>query len=103
MPRFERLDVRERLAFDLEDEHVHLHSATACVLEAGPLTREGGGVDIERIRALVESRLYRVPLCRKRIVRVPIEARPSGSTTRTSTSSSTCATRTCPCPATSVC
>jgi WS/DGAT/MGAT family acyltransferase len=76
MPHFERLDVRERLAFDLEDEHVHLHAATACVLEAGPLAREGGGVDIERIRDFVESRLYRVPLCRKRIARVPLEGAP---------------------------
>jgi WS/DGAT/MGAT family acyltransferase len=76
MPHFERLDAHERLAFDLEDEHVHLHAATACVLEAGPLGREGGGVDIDRIRTFVESRLYRVPLCRKRIVRAPLEGSP---------------------------
>jgi WS/DGAT/MGAT family acyltransferase len=76
MPHFERLDIRERLAFELEDEHVHLHAATACVLEAGPLAREGGGVEIDRIRAFVESRLYRVPLCRKRIARVPLEGAP---------------------------
>lgn len=76
MSHFERLDARERLAFELEDEHVHLHAATACVLEAGPLAREGGGVDIDRIRAFVESRLYRVPLCRKRIARVPLEGAP---------------------------
>ena len=76
MSHFERLDARERLAFELEDEHVHLHAATACVLEAGPLAREGGGVDIDRIRAFVESRLYRVPLCRKRIAYVPLEGAP---------------------------
>jgi len=76
MPGFERLDARERLAFQLEDSHVHLAATTACVLEAGPLAREGGGVDIDRIRAFVESRLYRVPLCRKRVARVPLEGAP---------------------------
>jgi diacylglycerol O-acyltransferase len=76
MANFERLDARERLAFEIEDEHVHLHAATACVLEAGPLGRAGGGVDIDRIRAFVESRLYRVPVCRKRIARVPLEGAP---------------------------
>ncbi len=76
MAHFERLAARERLALELEDAHVHLHSATACVLEAGPLLREGGGVDIDRIRAFVESRLYRVPLCRKRIATVPLEGAP---------------------------
>jgi WS/DGAT/MGAT family acyltransferase len=76
MPHFERLDSRERLAFALEDEHVHLHGTTACVLDAGPLARAGGGVDIDRIRDFVESRLYRAPLCRKRIARVPLEGAP---------------------------
>lgn len=76
MASFERLDARERLVFEIEDAHVHLHAATACVLEAGPLTREGGGIDIDRIRAFVESRLYRVPVCRKRIARVPLEGAP---------------------------
>jgi len=76
MPHFEPLDPRERLAFELEDPHVHLHAATACVLDAGPLAREGGGVDIERIRAFVESRLYRVPLCRKRVARAPLGGAP---------------------------
>jgi WS/DGAT/MGAT family acyltransferase len=76
MAYFEPLDARERLAFDVEDAHVSLHSATACVLEAGPLAREEGGVDIDRIRAFVESRLYRVPLCRKRLARVPLAGEP---------------------------
>ena len=76
MAHFEPLDARERLTFELEDAHVHLHAATACVLEAGPIAREGGGVDIDRIRAFVESRLYRVPLCRKRIARAPLGGAP---------------------------
>jgi WS/DGAT/MGAT family acyltransferase len=76
MAHFERLDARERLVLALEDAHVHLEAATACVLEAGPLARDGGGVDIDRIRAFVESRLYRVPLCRKRIAYVPLEGAP---------------------------
>ena len=60
MPHFEPLNARERLTFQLEDRHVHQHAATACVLEAGPLTREGGGVDIDRIREFVEARLLTV-------------------------------------------
>jgi WS/DGAT/MGAT family acyltransferase len=76
MSQFEPLSPRERLTFQLEDRHAHQHAVTACVLESGPLAREGGGVDIDRIREFVEARLYRVPLCRKRIARVPIENRP---------------------------
>jgi WS/DGAT/MGAT family acyltransferase len=76
MPHFEPLNARERLTFQLEDRHVHQHAATACVLEAGPLTREGGGVDIDRIREFVEARLYRMRLCRKRIAHVPLEGSP---------------------------
>jgi WS/DGAT/MGAT family acyltransferase len=76
MPGFERLDARERLALELEDAHVRLGAATACVLDAGPLSRADGGVDIDRIRAFVESRLYRMPLCRKRLARVPVEGAP---------------------------
>ncbi|MEN8160979.1 MAG: wax ester/triacylglycerol synthase domain-containing protein [Myxococcota bacterium] len=76
MAQFEPLDGREWLALQLEDRHVHQHATTACVLESGALAREGGGVDIDRIREFVEARLYRVPLCRKRIARVPIEGRP---------------------------
>ncbi len=77
MAQLEPLDTRERLAFEIEDPHVVQHAATACVLEAGPLTREGGGVDIDRVRAFVESRLYRVPLCRKRIAQAPLGGDPT--------------------------
>jgi len=76
MAHFEPLDGREWLTLQLEDRHVHQHAATACVLESGPLAREGGGVDIDRIREFVEARLYRVPLCRKHVARVPVEGRP---------------------------
>jgi WS/DGAT/MGAT family acyltransferase len=76
MAYFERLESREQFAFALEDRHVHLNATTACVLESGPLLREGGGIDIDRIRAFVESRLYRMPLCRKRLSRVPLEGSP---------------------------
>ena len=67
----------ERLHLDLDDAHVHMHVCGAFVFDPGPLRLEGGGIDIERIRALVEARLHRVPRMRQRLVETPLDGRPA--------------------------
>lgn len=53
-----------------------MHVASTLTLEAGPLRREGGALDIERIEEFVVSRLDRIPRYRQRLARTPIENHP---------------------------
>jgi WS/DGAT/MGAT family acyltransferase len=76
MSRYERLSVQDRLHLDIEDENIHTHVAGVFIFDAGPLTREEGGIDIDRICDFIDSRLFRIPRYRQRVVRVPIEGHP---------------------------
>jgi WS/DGAT/MGAT family acyltransferase len=76
MSGYERLSVEDRLHLDLEQTNVHTHVAGVLVLEAGPVCREGGGVDIDRIREALESRLFRMPRYRQRLASIPLEDHP---------------------------
>jgi len=51
-----------------------MHVGAVAIFDAAPLTRLDGGIDIDRIRALVESVL--VPRYRQRIARVPVTNHP---------------------------
>jgi WS/DGAT/MGAT family acyltransferase len=76
MNSYDRLSVQDRLHLDIEDAHVHMHVAGAFIFEAGPLTREDGGIDIDRIRELVGARLFLNPRYRQRVATIPIERHP---------------------------
>ena len=52
------------------------HIAAITVFEAGRLARPDGGVDIERVRAYVGSRLHRLPRYRQRLAWIPVEQHP---------------------------
>ncbi len=71
----EPVSVRESLQLDLDDAHVHMHVGGAFLFESGPLRQEGG-IDIDRLRSFVESRLHRTPRCRQCLTRTPITGRP---------------------------
>ncbi len=71
----EPVSAQQRLHLDLDDSHVHMHVGGAFIFDAGPLALEGG-INIDRILDFVESRLYRAPRFRQRIVRTPIEGSP---------------------------
>src|SRR5438045_3665405 len=51
----------------LERENTPMHIAGTATYDAEPLTRADGGVDIDRIRAYIESRLHLIPRYRQRI------------------------------------
>lgn len=54
----------------------HMHVAAVGIFETGPLATPEGGVDIERLRAYVASRLHAIPRYRQRLAWVPWLAHP---------------------------
>jgi WS/DGAT/MGAT family acyltransferase len=77
MTSYERLSVQDRLHLDLEDRDVQMQVAGVFVFEAGPLLRENGGVDIERVRDYLESKLFLIPRYRQRLAWIPLEDHPA--------------------------
>ncbi|MFN2426981.1 MAG: wax ester/triacylglycerol synthase family O-acyltransferase [Candidatus Binatia bacterium] len=76
MSTYSRLSALDRSFLDIEDRNTHMHVGATCVFEVGPLRGADGGIDIERVRAYVESRLHLIPRYRQHIARVPIEGHP---------------------------
>jgi diacylglycerol O-acyltransferase len=76
MAKYERLSILDRTFLDLESPETHMHVAGVMIFDAKPLRTAGGGIDIERIRRYVASRLHQIPRYRQRIARVPIENHP---------------------------
>jgi len=69
-PHYERLSALDAAFLEIEDESCPMHVGAVAIFDAAPLTRPEGGIDIDRIRALVESVL--VPRYRQRIARIPV-------------------------------
>jgi diacylglycerol O-acyltransferase / wax synthase len=68
----ERLSALDASFLGLEDANCHMHIGSVAVFEAGPLGTSDGGVDIERVRALMEAGIHKMPRYRQRITRVPL-------------------------------
>jgi WS/DGAT/MGAT family acyltransferase len=60
----------------MEGPNSPMHVAGTATYEAGPLRRPDGGIDIDKIRAYVTSRLYLIPRYRQRLAYIPIEDHP---------------------------
>ncbi len=76
MAHFERLSALDATFLGLEDERTHMHVAATLLFEAAPLRAPHGGLDIDRIRAFIESRLATVPRYRQRLAWIPLERHP---------------------------
>ncbi|HEY9158270.1 wax ester/triacylglycerol synthase family O-acyltransferase [Candidatus Binatus sp.] len=76
MAKHERLSALDRTFLDLEYPETHMHVAGVMVFDAGPLRTAGGGIDIEKIRKYVASRLHLIPRYRQRIARIPLDNHP---------------------------
>ena len=70
------LSALDRTFLDLEYPETHMHVAGVMLFDAGPLRTPGGGIDVEKIRKYVASRLHLMPRYRQRIVRIPFENHP---------------------------
>ncbi len=76
MARYARLSVVDRSFLDLESSCYPQHIAATLVFESGPLRRPDGGIDADRIREYVASRLYRIPRYRQKLAWIPVEGHP---------------------------
>src|SRR5580704_12669246 len=76
MAKYERLSPLDRTFLDLEYPETHMHVAGVTIFEAGPLRTADGGIDIEKIRLYVASRLHLMPRYRQKIARIPLENHP---------------------------
>lgn len=70
---YERLSYLDNSFLALESRSTHMHVAGITIFEAAPLRNETGGIDTDRIRGLVESKLHLIPRYRQRLAWVPIE------------------------------
>src|SRR4030095_10810124 len=73
---YDRLSSQDATFLDLEGPTAPQHVAATMVLRSGSLRTPEGGVDIDRIRAYVASRLHQIPRYRQRLARVPLENHP---------------------------
>jgi len=73
---WDRLSPQDRTFLDLEGPNHHQHIAATVILDMGPLRRADGGVDVDRVRAHVASRLHRLPRYRQRLAWIPLEGHP---------------------------
>jgi WS/DGAT/MGAT family acyltransferase len=73
---YDRLTALDASFLDWEDASCHMHVGAALLLEPGPLTTPGGGIDAARIRAYIESRLPLIPRYRQKLAYTPIEHHP---------------------------
>jgi diacylglycerol O-acyltransferase len=73
---YDRLSALDRSFLDLEGANTHMHVAGCFLFDKGPLATSSGGVDIDKIRDYVASRLHRIPRYRQRIAYIPVENHP---------------------------
>jgi diacylglycerol O-acyltransferase / wax synthase len=68
----ERLSALDASFLELEDPRVHRHVGAVVVFEAAPLRGEDGGLDVDRIRELVDASLHGMPRYRQRLAHIPV-------------------------------
>src|SRR5881397_1328533 len=75
-PGYERFSAQDSSFLVFEDPNTHMHLGGIAIFDAGPLATPDGGVNIERIRRHVASRLHWIPRYRQRVAYVPLERHP---------------------------
>jgi diacylglycerol O-acyltransferase len=73
---YEPLSYLDASFLALETGSSHMHVAGVALFDAAPLKGDDGGIDIDRIRAHVASKLQYIPRYRQRLERVPYDRRP---------------------------
>jgi WS/DGAT/MGAT family acyltransferase len=73
---YTRLSAQDSSFVAFEGTGSHAHITAAAIFETGPLLAGSGGLDIERIRAHVESRLPLLPHYRERLAFTPLQRHP---------------------------
>lgn len=73
---YERLSAQDASFLPYETRNTHMHITWTWIFDAGKLRTSEGGVDVERIRAYVASRLHWIPRYRQRLSYIPLENDP---------------------------
>jgi WS/DGAT/MGAT family acyltransferase len=73
---FDRLSAQDSSFLLWEHHRLHMHVGAVSIYETGPLARADGGIDIDRLRAYVDSRIHLLPRYRQRVVESPLLGRP---------------------------
>jgi diacylglycerol O-acyltransferase / wax synthase len=68
---YDRLSVIDNSFLAIESPTTHQHVAAVMVLDARPVSRPDGGIDIATIRSYIESRLHLIPRYRQHLTTVP--------------------------------
>ena len=78
MPKYayDRLTFLDNSFLIMEAPNSPMHVAGTATFEAGPLQSADGGIDIDRIRDYVASRLHLIPRYRQRLAYIPLENHP---------------------------
>jgi WS/DGAT/MGAT family acyltransferase len=75
-PFYDPLSYLDSSFLALETRTTHMHVAGVALFEAAPLSRPEGGIDIERLRKHVESKLQYIPRYRQRLGYIPYNRSP---------------------------
>lgn len=73
---YERLSAQDQSFLVFEKDNTHMHLGGVTMFERAPLASAAGGVDIDRIRAYIGSRLHFIPRYRQRLAYIPFENHP---------------------------
>src|SRR4029077_1140764 len=73
---YDRLSFLDNSFLITESPTNHMHIAGTATYEVGPLCRPDGGVDADRVRDYVASRLHLIPRYRQVLAWTPIEGHP---------------------------
>jgi diacylglycerol O-acyltransferase / wax synthase len=73
---YERLSFLDQSFLHLESQTQPMHVAGVGIYEAGPLRKDDGGIDVDRVREYLESRLHCIPRYRQVLAFTPLENRP---------------------------
>ena len=78
MSWYERLSAQDAsfLVYEDRDASAHMHVGGISLYEAGALSNSRGGVDIEKFRDYVASRLHMIPRYRQRLAHMPLSGDP---------------------------
>jgi WS/DGAT/MGAT family acyltransferase len=69
---YDRLSVVDNSFLAIESPTTHQHVAAVLVLDARPVSRPDGGIDIDTIRTYIASRLHLIPRYRQHLTTVPL-------------------------------
>jgi WS/DGAT/MGAT family acyltransferase len=73
---YEPLSYLDASFLALESRTAHMHVSGVAIFDSAPLKADGGGIDIDRIKAHIRSKLQYIPRYRHRLDWVPYDRRP---------------------------